>query len=92
MLTVALVPPPAALGYAGLRTKDALAQAEEFSTIEQSAGTRRTGSSMIQAPVDEHDPARSLAPQAKRRPGQTDASGRAATNDGGGTCPPTAAP
>ncbi|MFB7631410.1 hypothetical protein ACFC0M_10755 [Streptomyces sp. NPDC056149] len=90
MVIVVLVPLLAALGFVGLRITEALAHAEEFSTIEQIAGTSRTGSFLIRARVDEHGPA--PAPKAKHRPRQTDASGRAATDDGGGTCPPTAAP
>ncbi|MGW5115905.1 sensor histidine kinase [Streptomyces noursei] len=79
MLIVVLVPLLAALSFAGLRIKGALAHADEFSTIEQIAGTSRTGSSLIQALVDERDLA--VDPKAKKRPGLVDKSGRATTDD-----------
>lgn len=78
MLIVVLVPLMAALGFAGLRIDDALAHADEYSTVERIAGTSRTGSSLIQALVDERDLA--VDPKAKDRPGLTDKSGRATTD------------
>ncbi|WP_146051070.1 hypothetical protein [Streptomyces noursei] len=75
---MALVPLLVALSFAGLRIKDTLANAAEFSTLEQIADTSRTGSSLIQTLVDERDLA--ADPKAKKRPGLAGRSGRATTD------------
>ncbi|MFF6946873.1 sensor histidine kinase, partial [Streptomyces lavendulae] len=55
MAVVVLVPLLAALGFAALRVKDALASAEQYRTTEQTAKTSRTGTSLIAALADERD-------------------------------------
>ncbi|MFJ7205806.1 nitrate- and nitrite sensing domain-containing protein [Streptomyces sp. NPDC098789] len=81
MLIVVLVPLLAAMGFAGLRIKDALAVADTYAGTEQIAKTSRTGSKLITALARERDLA--VDPQAPTREGGKkagDEKGRAETD------------
>ncbi|MFI5983426.1 nitrate- and nitrite sensing domain-containing protein [Streptomyces sp. NPDC051555] len=81
MLIVVLVPLLAAMGFAGLRIKDALDVADVYAGTEQIAKTSRTGSELITALARERDLA--VDPQAPAREGGKkagDEKGRAETD------------
>ncbi|MFE3553410.1 nitrate- and nitrite sensing domain-containing protein [Streptomyces sp. NPDC059193] len=81
MLIVVLVPLLAAMGFAGLRIKDALDVADVYAGTEQIAKTSRTGSQLINALARERDLA--VDPQAATREGGKkpgDEKGRAETD------------
>ncbi|MFD7033396.1 nitrate- and nitrite sensing domain-containing protein [Streptomyces sp. NPDC059917] len=81
MLIVVLVPLLAAMGFAGLRIKDALDVADTYAGTEQIAKTSRTGTKLIAALARERDLA--VDPQASTREGGKkagDEKGRAETD------------
>ncbi|MFJ8312907.1 MULTISPECIES: nitrate- and nitrite sensing domain-containing protein [unclassified Streptomyces] len=78
MLIVVLVPLLAALGFAGMRVKDALDTADQYRSTAQIARTSRTGTSLIRALAQERDLA--VDPQARERLHPSDGDGRAETD------------
>ncbi|MFC5722253.1 ATP-binding protein [Streptomyces gamaensis] len=78
MLVVVLVPLLAALGFSGLRVKDAWDRAEQYRGTELIAKASRTGTSLIAALANERDLA--VDPRARGDAAGSDAKGRAATD------------
>ncbi|WP_438297528.1 ATP-binding protein [Streptomyces sp. HUAS TT7] len=77
MLIVVLVPLLAALGFAGMRVKEALDTADQHRETAQIAQTSRTGTSLIRALAQERDLA--VDPKARERLHPSDGTGRAET-------------